>query len=277
MMELIGLLAVGTIVVLPISALVVALTGRRRIDALEIRLKAAEEENERLEQLLLVMKRESRSASSAPGAETVPLPLPVPDVFELPLETARPAPPLPFRPISEAPEVSTSVTRTVPLPPRPSVPPRPPEPPAKAKAPFDWESLVGVKLFSWLAGIFLVMGAVTFLGYSIQQGWLGPPIRMAIGLLTGVTLLVACELKAARRYATTANALDGAAIAILFSTFYAAHALWKLLPVTGSFLALALVAALAVALSIRRDSIFIAPIREAVRPVVSQSAPASNP
>jgi uncharacterized membrane protein len=122
----------------------------------------------------------------------------------------------------------------------------------------DLERLVGVRMFSAVAGLALVVAAVLFLRYSIDQGWLGPPIRFAIGLFVGVGLLVLCEQRAARRYAVTANALDAAAIAVLFSTFYAAHALWDLIPALPTFGFLALVAALAVILSIRRDSQFIA-------------------
>ena len=132
---------------------------------------------------------------------------------------------------------------------------RPPEPPAPA---FDWENLVGVKLFSAIAGIALVFAAVFFLRYSVQQGWLQPPVRVLIGIAVAVSLLVLCELKAARKYAVTANALDAAAIAILFSTFFAAHALWHLIPAAVTFGLLAIVTALAVLLSIRRESLFIA-------------------
>jgi uncharacterized membrane protein len=140
------------------------------------------------------------------------------------------------------------------LPPTPPMPPRPRQP----KPSIDWESLIGVKLFSWVAGIALVIAAVFFLRYSIDQGWLSPPVRMAIGLLTGVALLVVCELKAARRYAITANALDGAGIAVLFATFFSAHILWQLIAVVPAFVAMALVAATAVILAVRRDSLFIA-------------------
>jgi uncharacterized membrane protein len=131
----------------------------------------------------------------------------------------------------------------------------PPEPPAP---PFDWESLVGVKLFSAIAGVALVIAAMSFLRYSLQQGWLQPPVRVLIGVAVAVALLVVCELKAARRYAATANALDAAAIAILFATFFSAHALWNLIPALVAFALLAAVTATAVLLSIRRESLFIA-------------------
>ena len=103
-----------------------------------------------------------------------------------------------------------------------------------------------------------MLAAVFFLRYSIDRGWLSPTVRVAIGIIVSVALLVVCELKAARKYAVTANALDAAAIAILFATFFAAHTLWQLIPAAVTFGLLAMVTVLAVLLSIRRDSVFIA-------------------
>jgi uncharacterized membrane protein len=130
--------------------------------------------------------------------------------------------------------------------------------PAREKPGFDWEALVGVKLFSWIAGVALLLGAIFFLRYSIDRGWLMPPVRMAIGIVVGILLLVLCEMKAAQKYRITANAVDASAIAILFSTFYAAHALWHLIGGAAAFAFLGLVTIVAVLLSIRRDSLFIA-------------------
>jgi hypothetical protein len=143
-----------------------------------------------------------------------------------------------------------------PIPPR-RTPPPPPPPPAAPRA-FDWERLVGVRLFSAIAGIAMVVAAILFLRHSMQEGWLQPQVRVLIGIAVGVGLLVMCEMKAARKYPATANALDAAAIAILFSTFFAAHALWHLIPAALTFALLAAVTALAVLLSIRRESLFIA-------------------
>jgi uncharacterized membrane protein len=148
-------------------------------------------------------------------------------------------------------------------------PPRPPRPPrggggGRAGAggfelpSIDWESLIGVKLFSWIAGIALALAGVFFLRYSIDHGWLSPAIRMSIGIIVGIGLLAGSEHPAARRYGITVNALTGAGIAILFSTFFAAHALWNLLPAMATFALMVLVTAAAVLLSIRRGSVFIA-------------------
>jgi hypothetical protein len=175
------------------------------------------------------------------------------------------APVVPAQSIQAPREIPPAGTPTIA--PEPSPPVSPPKPALVRgqyaartwKLPhFDWESLVGVKLFSWIAGIALLLAVVFFLRYSVNQGWLVPKVRMTIGLLAGIALLAVCEIKAARRYPVTANAMDASAIAILFSTFYAARARWELIGTIPAFLLLVLVTAIAVFLSIRRDSAFIA-------------------
>lgn len=210
----------------------------------------------------------------------LPRPTPTPAAAPQPQPAQAAAPPLP--PPVRAEAAAPPVPLLTPTPPpatssaqpaadsrQPTAGSRPPQaesrPAAAVRAPaerlskgIDWEELIGVRLFSWVAGIALAAAAVFFLGYSIQQGWLQPPVRMAIGLAVGVGLLVACELKAARRYPVTANALDGAAIVILFSTFFATYRLWQLIGPLTAFGLLGLVTVVAVLLSIRRDSVFIA-------------------
>jgi uncharacterized membrane protein len=198
-------------------------------------------------------------------AESAPLPLPaqpgqpvpVRMPAELPVPPRAPVPPAASAPIAASAMASAGSRAATPLPPSPprTPPPVPPGPPAPS---FDWENLVGVKLFSAIAGIALVFAAVYFLKYSAEHGWLQPPVRVIIGITVALALLVVCELKAARRYPATANALDAAAIAMLFSTFFAAHALWDLIPSVLAFVLLAVVTATAVLLSIRRESLFIA-------------------
>lgn len=122
----------------------------------------------------------------------------------------------------------------------------------------DWESLVGIRLFSWIAGIALVLAAVFLFKYSVEHGWLRPAVRAAFGLITGTALLVVCELRVARNYRFTANAMLGAGIAILYATLFAMHGTWRLIPAAVAFGGMLLVTAAAVYLSTRRDSVFIA-------------------
>lgn len=291
-MEALLLLLAAVLVLAPVVSLVVALVTKSRLTKLEERAGELERANGRLERHVLELRAELHAPRVPPAPRVVvslvpvagPRPAPsLEDTDELPLVAAGPSvslsaapplPPAPAPPVLPAsgaaaairpPAASPALPRpggTVAAPPRPPgpvAPPRPPVSPAPPpKPPFDWESLVGVKLFSWVAGVMLVVAAISFLRYSIDHGWLTPPLRMAFGLLTGIALLVVCELKAARKYPVTANALDGAAIAVLFSTIFAAHALWKLIPPIPTFALMVLVTAVAVLLSVRRDSIFIA-------------------
>jgi len=201
----------------------------------------------------------TKETAAPPPAEPQPMPLPLP--LPLPIIATPPPEPQP-EPIIVAPQPEPepiAAFEAQPIPEPEPIPPPPLRPPTPAPhKSFDWESLIGVKLFSWIAGIALVLAALFFLSYSVEHGWLSPPVRASLGLATGVILLLICELRVARSYSFTANAMDGAGIAILYATLFAMHALWHLLPAGAVFVLMLIVTAIAVLLSIRRDSVFIA-------------------
>ncbi len=286
------LLALGYLALAPV-ALVVAVVALTRARKLQTRIEVLELDKLRFEARLREVRGSKVSQevvaeplatetvvspADEPAPEMVPQPsvamqMPTPPSVSEPPPIAVPEAPmeeatvlavsaeeakLDDRP-SEPPEREEPTSHNAPVkPPDVVLPPSPPRPPKPSRPAFDLENLIGVKFFSWIAGIALVIAAVSFLRYSIDHGWLSPPVRMAIGLLTGIVLLIVCELKAARRYSITANALDGAGVAVLFATFFSAHILWQLLPVVPTFAAMAVVAATAVILALRRDSLFIA-------------------
>jgi len=256
---------------LAVGALVWAIKTRGALDRLEEKNKLFYEEfntlNRRIEKLAseLATLRDRLGKAPIPPVEEKPAPSTTPPPVAVPPSVVAPPPPqqvIPPPPATTAPPPKPAAAPPASAPPRPMPPPpRPPMPPAPAPPPaerFDWEALIGVKLFSWIAGIALVFAAIFFLKYSVERGYLGPPVRMAIGLLVAAGLLVLCEWRAARRFAVTANALDAAGIAILFATFFSAHTLWHLIGPLTAFGLLAMVTAVAVALSIHHDSIFIA-------------------
>jgi hypothetical protein len=166
------------------------------------------------------------------------------------LSVVREEPPQPD--LSQEPRLADNRQPTTDDPPPPT--PAPPRPSLN----IDWENLVGIKLFSWIGGIAFVLAAVFLFKYSVEHGWLRPAIRAAFGLITGITLLVVCELRIARNYKYTANAMLGAGIAILYATLFALHGRWQLWPAAAAFFGMLLVTAAAVYLSTRRDSVFIA-------------------
>jgi uncharacterized membrane protein len=295
MVLLAGMLFLGLPIVLSVAAFVIAVRSHSRQqgasflggfgERLERRIEKLESEVRALREQLGGV---AASAAPAPPPAAMPStgrmapPAPAPEPAVTPpsekAADAKTAPPLqepkvvavpglPPQPSAKpagasATPVTPGVQKPIPDKARPAEPPealpRPPLAPPFKMPSFDWEALVGVRLFSWIAGIALLLGAIFFLKYSMDQGWLMPPVRMAIGALAGIALLVLCELRAARKYPVTADAMDASAIAILFSTFFAAHSLWRLIGSGTSFFLLVLVTAVAVLLSIRRDSLFIA-------------------
>jgi uncharacterized membrane protein len=254
--------------VMIIAILLIILWSRIHQHALRIHL--LEKKIADLTRTVQDLRSHAKTATGTVAPEPLPIaeqrtteqPIPAPRKIEPEPEEA---PAAPVSAIQAPNEVSPAETPPVAPAPSPLLsPPKPahqPEPyvARTRKLPrFDWESLVGVKLFSWIAGVALLLAVVFFLRYSVNQGWLVPKVRMTMGLLAGIALLAVCEIKAARRYPVTANAMDASAIAILFSTFYAARARWDLIGTVPAFLLLVLVTAVAVILSIRRDSAFIA-------------------
>jgi hypothetical protein len=102
------------------------------------------EENQRLLQREFARLRDQLTRPATPAAEPKAAPVPPP------------APPK--EPTREKPPV---LTPPPPRPPRPVEPPvAPPRAPQVQKPAFDWEGLVGVQLFSWIAGIALVLAAI---------------------------------------------------------------------------------------------------------------------
>ncbi|OFW07496.1 MAG: hypothetical protein A3H96_07095 [Acidobacteria bacterium RIFCSPLOWO2_02_FULL_67_36] len=276
---LVGLVALAIPFLLPIALWIHSRETRARLEALEALVEEQAAALRRVDARMAQLRRETRSQPGEERPETAGAPV------EAPPPIAAPPPIIAPPPISAPPPVIVPPPVVAPLPvapprtaaPRPVVPspnvaappvapPPPVVPPLMEEATereslrpaFDWEGLVGVKLFSAIAAIAFVFAAVLFLRYSVEHGWLQPPVRVLIGVATGIGLLLVCELRAARRYPVTANALDAAGVAILFATFFAAHALWNLIPGGVAFGLLAIVTAVAVLLSVRRASLFIA-------------------
>ena len=134
---------------------------------------------------------------------------------------------------------------------------RAPPPPPAAPA-FDWESLLGLRGAAWVGGIAVVIAALLFAKWAIDENIITPELRIGLMVLVGLSGLVGAELSLRRGYETTANAVSGAGIAILYAAFFAAHSFYRLLPMPATFFFMALVTVVACLLSIRYDALFVA-------------------
>ncbi len=130
---------------------------------------------------------------------------------------------------------------------KPSRPESPGKPSVFARPDF-WINRVGLGL--------LLLGLLFLFKYSIDQGWLGPAVRLLAGLLAGSVLLGGSFRVRPQRRAYR-DLLAGGGLAAYYITGYAAYELYRLVPAELSFAFLAAVSLAALLLADRRFSLVI--------------------
>lgn len=103
----------------------------------------------------------------------------------------------------------------------------------------------------------LVLAAVFFLRYTIEQGWIGPLARVALAAGGGL-VMIGAGLGVEHRRAAYGILLQGAGLAVLFLTAFAAHDHYALTSTTEAFIQLVAVAGLTIVLAHRSDSELLA-------------------
>lgn len=142
---------------------------------------------------------------------------PLPSEEAMPPSTAKETEP--FVPESAPPILVPDANKTLPPPVPvllPQQPHRPQSPQQDLQPVFDWESFTGVKLFAWLGGVALFLGAAFFVKYSIEHSLISPMLRIILGLLAGSGLLAGGMWMRRQGYETTVHTLCASGIAILY-------------------------------------------------------------
>ena len=120
---------------------------------------------------------------------------------------------------------------------------------------FDFEEIFGRLLPIWLGGVTLAAAGFFLVRWSIEQGLLTPPVRVALSFAFGLALLAGAELayRFEKRVADprVRQALAGAGLATLYAGFYLAGSHYGLIGAGTAFVGLAAVTAAAIGLSFR--------------------------
>jgi len=116
------------------------------------------------------------------------------------------------------------------------------------------EEKIALVWFTRIGALALILGAAYFFKYAVDNEWIGPAGRVALGALAGVAVLAAAEAIRSRSRPIYVQAVLGAGAALLFVSAYASHALYRLVPAGAAFAAVAVVALLGGALAIRHRS-----------------------
>jgi uncharacterized membrane protein len=184
---------------------------------------------------------ERRVAQSPPGAAAPP-PEPTAHVPEPAPIAPAPAAEAPAEP-SVLPEPEPAIAAASPIAPPPSPPPTAPT--------MSFEERLGTQWAVWVGGIALALGGIFLMRYSIEQGLLGPAVRVTLGALLAVALIVAGEW--ARRTellsgisglptAHIPGILTAAGTTAAYADVYAAYALYDFLAPGVAFILLGVVA-----------------------------------
>lgn len=110
---------------------------------------------------------------------------------------------------------------------------------------------IGGKWAAFIGIAALVTGIVFFVGYAIQHNWIGPGLRVILGLLSGAILVglgYVAETRSTRLH-VLAQSLTGGGAALFYFSVFAAHGIYHLLPAPLSVAGLAASAAAALGLA----------------------------
>jgi uncharacterized membrane protein len=129
------------------------------------------------------------------------------------------------------------------------------ETPAEPERPrFNWEQFMGVKLFAWIGGLALFIGLAFFVAYSFQQNLIKPPMRVALGFLTGLGVMIGGLRLPREKYAISVQTLCAAGVLILYADIFASCSHYHFIPNAAGFGLMALVTAVAFLLADRLAS-----------------------
>jgi uncharacterized membrane protein len=117
------------------------------------------------------------------------------------------------------------------------------------------EERFGTRWVVWVGGLALALGGVFMVRYSIEQGWIGPGVRVALGWLLAAALAGSGEwlrrrqpvAEAASSIANIPSILTAAGTTVAFATVWASYALYGFLAPGAAFLMLGIVALAALA------------------------------
>ena len=241
MPELVAVLVVALLVlIVALIALILALETRSRLRWLEQRLEALE-------------GAPVRQPAAARTAAPIPPPVPVQPATTAPpasVEVGQPPQPLPPMPAPLPPAGEAVAPTAV----RPAAAPEAATPVKPAQASPSLEERIGITWFTRIGAAVLVLGAAYFFKYAVDNQWIGPWGRVALGALAGVAVLLGAEWMRPKARPAYVQGLLGVGLALLYVSGYAAYGFYGLLPLSAAFAALVVVAALAAGLSIRHRS-----------------------
>jgi uncharacterized membrane protein len=139
------------------------------------------------------------------------------------------------------------------LPPPLPVPSAPP-PFTEVAAEPALESRFGLGWMNRVAVVTLIFGVGFLFKYAVDNQWIGPGMRVALGVAAATLSLFLGEWILLRGHKVFARGLTGLGLALLYLSFYAGFGFYHLLPQSSAFLLMFLTTCAAAALALHYDS-----------------------
>jgi uncharacterized membrane protein len=197
------------------------LPEQERLDAMSAALARMVETQRALEARLERIETSLGLSPSSPSSTIIATPPPLPEVTSQPPEAM--PPPLPQ-----------------------AVPTPEPAPTMETRFGLGWLNRVAV--------ITLLFGIAFLFKYAVDNDWIGPGVRVALGLTAATLSLVLGEWISLRGQKIFAQGLTGLGLALLYLSFYASFGFYHLLPQSAAFLLMFLTTLGAAALAKHYDS-----------------------
>ena len=150
---------------------------------------------------------------------------------------------------------TAAIAACEPAPPPP--PPKPPAPPPKPNPLVAW--FTGGNAIVRIGAVILFVGLVFLMNWAREHKLIAPEFRVAGVALVGIVLLIV-GWRLRHRVEGYAVSLQGAGVAVLYLTIFAAMRLYKLIPPEAAFFLLAAMAAFSAVIAVGQNSLALAVI-----------------
>jgi uncharacterized membrane protein len=129
-----------------------------------------------------------------------------------------------------------------------------PPQPARSRSLAELEEQLSSRLLAWVGGIALVLGAMFFLSLAFSRGWIGPELRVLIGLVAGGAALLSGAWLFDRGNRTPATVLTGVGVGTGALALFAATRLYGFIPIEVALLAFLVIALATAEIALRANS-----------------------
>jgi uncharacterized membrane protein len=129
-------------------------------------------------------------------------------------------------------------------------------PPQKEQA--SLETRIGQQWFNRIGIVAILIGVSFFLKYAFENNWIGPGGRIAIGLLSGMAVIVWSERFRAKGHLPFSYSLKAVGIGTLYLSLWGAFHLYALIPSSVAFAAMIVVTAATITLALTQNAQLLA-------------------